>query len=872
MFEYENYVCWAYLDKSVACNPNGKPLLVVHAYNPSGYATHFRLNNGVWTSAAGDIAQLVNGDWVIDYRDGSRNTFGTNGKPKTIQDERGIGLIYNYNASNQLLSVAHTSGRTLSLTWSSGKVTAITAPNGKTYSYAYDGNDYLASVTYPDNLGTRTYHYEDSAQPGGLTGLSINDVRQTRYKYYADGRVEWSGFDGGAERSTFAYGTDYTSVTNALGQATMYRLVELGGIKRIWRVERPVSGTCAPGIVDSQYDANGNVDYEVDALGVKTDYSYDAEDRLTQKITGIGPANQTDQQQITQYVWDASRKGRLNQVKVFGTGTSQPLNTTTYTYYPDGDARARLLKSVAVANQGDGTLGTLTTAYDYTLHPNDLVATMTVDGPLSGSGDALTYTYDTAGNLLTVKNSLNHTTTYSNYTALGQPGTITTPNGAVTQYTYNARGQVLTEKKTVNGAVQTTTTAYDTRGRPVQVTTPDGEVIDTAYDAYDRVTSVSKTEYLPDIGDPGDTNYQYDRRNIRQQAIAYNLLSQPTSVTTSFRYRYLIWIEVLQKDKEVGTTTTQQKVSYEYDAGGFLSKRKGEDGQALTYHYNANGDVDQVKDALNNTTSYAYDRHRRISAITDAAGTTQIDYNPLGLTLQVRDARNNSTTYGYDGLGNLLTQASPDTGTTGFTYNSAGQRTQMQRADASTVSYTYDTLGRLATQSGSGQTRTLTYDGCTNGKGLLCSATKTGGTATTASFAYTPWGQVATRQDTLNGTTDTIGYSYDGMHRLAGIAYPGGVSVGYGYSDGRVATITATVNGTTSTVATLDGYQAFGPPVYLTYGNGLFRTTNYDTDRRITGISTNAPGGPIQSLTYGFDAADRITAITNGIDAGQTQQ
>lgn len=66
VFEYENYVCWAYLDRNAPCNPNGKPLLVVHAYDPSGYATHFRLDNGVWKSGAGDTAQLTNGEWVVD--------------------------------------------------------------------------------------------------------------------------------------------------------------------------------------------------------------------------------------------------------------------------------------------------------------------------------------------------------------------------------------------------------------------------------------------------------------------------------------------------------------------------------------------------------------------------------------------------------------------------------------------------------------------------------------------------------------------------------------------------------------------------------------------------------------------------------------
>ena len=195
----------------------------------------------------------------------------------------------------------------------------------------------------------------------------------------------------------------------------------------------------------------------------------------------------------------------------------------------------------------------------------------------------------------------------------------------------------------------------------------------------------------------------------------------------------------------------------------------------------------------------------------------------------------------------------------------------MQRADLSTTAYTYDTLGRLKAVASGGQTRTLTYDSCSNGKGMLCTAAKTGGTATTASFTYTAWGQLAARQDVLNGITDTTAYSYDGMHRLAGISYPSGIDVGYGYVGGQLSTITATVNGTTTTIAQPGGYQAFGPPLYLQYGNGLWRQTNYDTDRRITGISISGnPAGLTQSLTYAFDAADRITDITNAVDANET--
>ena len=658
-----------------------------------------------------------------------------------------------------------------------------------------------------------------------------------------------------------------------------YEYAEIGGKRRLIWTESELTASCSGSIISTSYDANGNQDIEADHYNVKTDYDYDTDDRLTRKTTGIGPNGETDQQQITEYVWDAVRKGRLNQIKVYGTSTAQPLSTTTYAYYPDGDARARLLQSVTVANQGAGDVGTLTTTYAYTLHPNGMVASMTVDGPLSGSGDAVTYNYDSAGNLLTVKNSLNHTITYANYTALGLPGKVTSANGAVTQYTWNARGQVLTETRTVDGVAQTTTTLYDDRGRPVKVTMPDGNWVETAYDAFDRVTSVFK-RYPSEDGDPATTN----EFTTEQQEFAYNLLSQPTLVTRSTLYTGL-FLEPFQGGgmgirpggpephrTPFSNTVIHQRTTFVYDAGGFLSQRQGEHGQVLTYHYDANGDLDQVTDALGHGTHYAHDRHRRVSAITDAAGgITQIQYTALGQTAQVRDARNNVTSYSYDGLGNLLSQTSPDTGTTTFSYNATGQLIQTQKADLSLIDYSYDTLGRLKTQSGGGQTRTLTYDTCTHGKGLLCTAARTGGTATTTGFTYTPWGQLATRQDTQGGTTDTTSYSYDGMGRLTTLGYPSGISVGYTYADGKPAGITATVNGTTTTVASFAGYQAFGPAASLLYGNGLWNNTNYDTDGRITGISTSNTV-PLQSLTYGFDAADRITAITKGTDAALTQQ
>jgi RHS repeat-associated protein len=499
-----------------------------------------------------------------------------------------------------------------------------------------------------------------------------------------------------------------------------------------------------------------------------------------------------------------------------------------------------------------------------------MVNVMTVDGPLSGTGDKITYTYDTAGNLTSVKNSLNHATTYSSYNALGQPGRITGPNGDKVDYTYNARGSVLTEKRWVGSTAYTTTHVYDNRGQRVKTTYPDGYVIEFGYDDFGRQTTTFKYRDGDIDGDPST----YDEAVTETSRTVYNLNSDPTSRSITYRYQGKEWDDLLNRPINIGYMDTQYEEFIDYDAGGFVSARRGNHGQNIRYTYNANGDLATVKDSLNHVTTYAYDRHRRINHVTDAnAGHTYLTYDPIGRLVQVKDPRNHITSYIYDGLGQLWSQISPDTGTTTFAYNSYGQRTGMTRADGSNLSYTYDLLGRLLTAGNTSKTRNYSYDACTSGKGRLCTLGTTGsGANDSSSFTYTAQGQLASRNDSIYGSAYTTSYGYDGLGRVTSIAYPSGVTVGYTYTESQVSSVTATFNGTTHTVVSPESYLTFGPATWIRYGNGLWRQNNYDTDRRLTGISTNGgTGGPLQSLTYGFNANDEITTITNGVSSALTQ-
>lgn len=502
-FKRDTVECRARLDAVVSCS-SSDPITIIYFIGESGYGNRFEIGgDGIWRSTNGSTLAQSGTNWVMTERSGVRSTFDAYGRPLQVVDERGLGNTYVYNSNNQLSQIQSSTGRSIQFTWSGPHIVAIIAPNGKAYGYGYNANGYLASAVYPDNHGTYTYHYEYTGQPGWLTGVSVNSVRYSRYAYNSDGRVAWSGLEGGVERSTFNYGSDYTEVTNALGQTTKYLLAEVNGSKQIIGVERPVTPSCSGGQKYTAYDAHGNVDYEVDSYGFKIDYTYDADDRVTQKIAGIGPNGETAQQRIIQYVWDPVRKNRLLAIKWFGSDLSKPVLEKAFTYFDEGSQYSNLLASVSRKNKAQVGIydSTETTTYSYSVHPNGMVASMIVDGPIAGSGDAVTYSYDTAGNLLSAKNSLGHTAQFSNYNSLGQPGRITNANGGITDITYDGRGSVLTTARWAGQTAYVVANTYDNRGQIKRIQFPDGDEINYAYDSLGRVVSFTRKEkgspYVP---------------------------------------------------------------------------------------------------------------------------------------------------------------------------------------------------------------------------------------------------------------------------------------------------------------------------------------------------------------------------------------
>lgn len=800
------------------------------------------------------------GGYILYPEDHSVERYNPAGKITSQKNARGIGITFTY-LNNQLKTVTHTTGRTIQFGWTGSQLTSVIDPGGHAYGYGYNADVFgtgmhrLASAVQPGSPATTiTYHYTRAGDPTALTGKSLNGVRYSTFGYDAKGRASSSEHTGGADKHTFVYTDGANGLltvvhTNPLGKKTTYTFIS-GKLQSA----TGHSSTNCPSTTyrDVEYDQYGYQDTVADFAGNITDHDYNINGQLIRKVEAAG----TSLARETTYGWDSN--GRMNRATIAG------LRKVDYVYRSDGlisTITTTNLSPYGIVNQSRAVV------YSYTMHPNGILATITVDGPLPGAGDATISTYDQLGNLLRHQNSLGHATTYSNYSGMGLPGRIAGPNGAIVDFTYDARGDVLTKKEWVSGVAYTTTLTYDNRGRVSRVATPDGEWLDYTWDVNNRLSNTFITRPEED-GDPATTN----ESSTSSQNFTYNLNGDQLSSTVVYRYSAKEFIEDLGKVINVGYTTTQYSSFTDYDELGRPRAKRGNNGQNLRYAYDGNGNLIKVTDSLGRITTITYDGLGRIAKSIDAKlGQTEFKYNAGDHVVWAKAPRGLITTSIYDGFGQVWAQASPDTGTTTYQYGASGQLNVLTRSDGQSTTYAQDGLGRVTTLTAGSpaQIQTFIYDTCTNGKGLICKVVDPTGNV---GYTYGQQGQLIAQVSAMPATgSATIGYAYDGMGRLTGVSYPGGVSAGYAYSRSQLSTVTTTVGGVTKTVAGIE-YQAFGPPSWISYGNGLRRGFTYDADRRLTGINTNgSPGGASQGLTYAFNPNNAITSITNGVNASLTQ-
>lgn len=517
---------------------------ILWAQRPDGRRIKFLLDiaSGRWYEDKPQPVAYISrdGSGLLTLHNENRGieTYNVEGFITERRNEQGVKWTFAYD-SRYLQSVTHSSGRRVTLAWSNGQLTQVTDPAGGIYRYAYTPNAFgsnmprLASSSLPGAPETTiSYHYDDPRFPGALTGKSFNGARYSTFAYDAQKRATLSEHAGGVERFTFSYRVlsdesvlpppapvrpGRATTGGAEPEAPWYERGSSGG--EICYAPRSLNGRhvaasgapsskdravrmevtstnplgrrattvyedgnqvsvrgdasprCPASFKEASYDANGYPDLVHDFADNLTDYDYNAKGLLLKRVEAAG----STAARTTEWRWDAATN-RLAGISVAGD------HEVTYTCDDRGNVATVTTKNLTSIGQSQQTR---VLRFTYTYHPNGLKATVKADGPLAQ--DDVTETYNSVGDLTSVRNALGHQVTYASYNALGLPRKITGTNGEVTEITYDARGRITSQKQSIGTGWATSSITFDATGNVASVTRHDGVSTRFSYDAARRL-------------------------------------------------------------------------------------------------------------------------------------------------------------------------------------------------------------------------------------------------------------------------------------------------------------------------------------------------------------------------------------------------
>ena len=323
-------------------------------------------------------------------------------------------------------------------------------------SYSYDPIGRVTGVINPDNTSvTRSY------QLGTTVLIDANGHKKEEDRDAYGNLVKVREYTGASPNFALYASTQYhydvlgnlDNVVDTAGNVTSIGYDTLS--RKTWMNDPDM------GYWSYHYDANGNLDSQTDAKNQTiTLGGYDALNRVGWKHYPTGP----DVVYTYDEAFSLNPKGRLTTV-------SDASGTTKFFY----DKLGRTSKTIQAV---DGVDYTTESAYDA------LGRTTSVTYPDPGR-ETVPYTYNTGGNVHEVVGYA----TFFDYNALGQPGTVTNPNGDNTIYQYypwNNRLFSITTNGSIQG-LQNISYAYDNVGNITSVTSdydpgwaepiPVGEVI-----------------------------------------------------------------------------------------------------------------------------------------------------------------------------------------------------------------------------------------------------------------------------------------------------------------------------------------------------------------------------------------------------------
>ncbi len=564
-----------------------------------------------------------------------------------------------------------------------------------------------------------------------------------------------------------------------------------------------VGSTSVHRIASFRYDAAGRLTSEYDALGRETQYTYTWDDLQAKASKTL--ATSTGSRRIV--VWERNFDGRGNVTRETVGGISRTdylydaeNRLVTQTLDPEGLKRAitTLRNSAGQVNGVLLTGGGRESRETFTLNTSGGILSRTL-WDQNAAARTITYSRDAWGNAELETSARTDLTlaeriTSARIDALGRVTTVIEPSRPIdtpdsaystaavsmrrpqSRLGYNAFGE-LTETQDANGGISSF--VYDQDGRPIEVTrpkrtstdqgssphasstylrySPDGDVIETgdetnagsrtrARHTYDIAGNLLATE-RPDAGGAGSSRTTF----------SYDLIGQKTSSTaesgarTEFRYDSLgrmVSESLLSRvnPEQSNSATTRLVTTRTYDDAGRLTSITSPAGRKTSFALNAAGEVTSIQHpGISNLEKFEYDLRGNVVKHTDTLGAVTVNaYDDLGQKISSsRQAPDFSAVerWAFDRGGNAITHTDARGAITTSSYDAASNVrsivTPIREDDGVVISAGYDIVGnRVRATDGNGNTTWTVYDEVGNVTKTVEPATATAPAIDQRSWSY----------------------------------------------------------------------------------------------------------------------------------------
>ncbi|MDI4649597.1 RHS repeat domain-containing protein [Cohnella hashimotonis] len=589
-----------------------------------------------------------------------------------------------------------------------GNAVAAGAPAGSEESYAYDPVGRLTQITNKKvtgetAAGTRTYDFSYNTNQQQATLVSTDEE-----------------------------GKKTTEIYDGLGRLYKVQMEKINNNNsRVFY-----------DLLTNFYNELGELAYNVDGAGHRTDYSYDAAGRQVSTTSGEG--------------------------RILGQAFNDLLHqsTTTSDY---GAAVTQTTDAIGrtTGTQIQGDIGTspLTTSTSYEIG-GDPFKSQTTDA-MGGISSFKANGRHLLGGVTQAADPTAPTTTSYKYNQLGSLTEKVFPDLSSIVYNYDELGRRLSKKDSVQGTELYT---YDDNSNLTGGTTRKGTTVTNTYDELNRLKSwASGAE---------NGSYTYYKNGLRKS------MTDETG-TTQYFYR-------LDNQLEKVIYPDGKFIQYSYYDNGQVSSITDPFGKVINYEFNQDDQIKKVtvdgatqgeyvyRDNLTTTDpsykkssqlyqlklaggslleTYTHDGYGRLTKLAQSGTGFSQDYDYTydnNGNILTRDDGTTTGTFTYDGLNQILTNSE---GSETYTYDAKGNRltleSSIQNPTTDTIDYTYDDAEQLSTVTRNGDTVSYKY----NGDGLMTERTQSvGGVSTTTRYYYDGANIIA--EGTVSGSTVTFKARY----------------------------------------------------------------------------------------------------------------